>query len=120
MNFYIFLLSIIVCACTNKSTNQEVSIHSTETNYLQEFGYLYNDDIYILEVHYPETLQAIIKKDPLSLEQVLILHQIGINDSRIIHLIKYTSSYFMLTADDVVYLQLKGVSLKLINHLIEM
>lgn len=120
MKRYLFILATFLASCTANKTSTSMIIESGQALELRQFGFLYDDDLYVLEVHYPDTLATIINREQLSVDQLLSLHEIGANDTQIINIIKYTKSIFILSADDVVFLQLKGVSLTLINYLIEM
>ncbi len=79
---------------------------------------LNKDEILVLEIHYPDVLQKIYIQEELKVKDILILHEVGIKEHILIHLIKYTSSNFVLTADDVVTMQLEGVPYSVIQFMI--
>ena len=114
----LILIPLIVSCGGCKKNGSYCSFTKTHERSLKALK-LSNDDALVLEVHYPVLLKKILSQRPLSVPEVLILHEIGISSDNIIHVIKYTSSVYTLSTEDVVNLQLGGVPFEVINYMIE-
>jgi hypothetical protein len=117
----LLLLALIpfLASCNSKKTDETAVLHTHQNDDSLRLARLSHDEIFILEIHYPVILKKILIGENLRVREVITLHKIGLNGEALIHLIKYTGSIFMLTADDVVKLQLRGVPLTVINLMIE-
>ncbi|MCH9617749.1 MAG: hypothetical protein SP4CHLAM5_06840 [Chlamydiia bacterium] len=117
----LLLLALIpfLGSCNSKKEDKTAILHTHHHNDSLRLSRLSHDEIFILEMHYPVILKKILIGENLRVREVITLHEIGLRDEALIHLIKYTGSIFMLTADDVVKLQLGGVPLQVINLMIE-
>ncbi len=117
--FAIFFLSVVLHSCSkNTETSVSKSLQQSSGREISAIK-LNPDDLLVLELHYPDLLQKLLIQEELTVTDIVILNEIGIKEDVLIHLIKYTSSNFMLTASDVVTLQLEGVPYSVINFMIE-
>lgn len=118
MKRFLFLSLSLLAACHNAKQEDTVTIHSQVESLQLKKARLSQDDILLLEVHYPVTLEKILFSSALDVNDILILNEIGLKIDALIHIIKYTGSNFMLTTEDVVKLQLGGVPIPVINLMI--
>ena len=113
-------LLIVVVFTSCSQTKESVSSKNIEqqSQRLIQAIKLNKDEILVLEIHYPDVLQKIYIQEELKVKDILILHEVGVKEHILIHLIKYTSSNFVLTADEVVTMQLEGVPYSVIQFMI--
>jgi ABC-type Fe3+-citrate transport system substrate-binding protein len=117
--FAIFFMSVALHSCSkNAETSVSKGLQHHSGREISAIK-LNPDDLLVLELHFPDLLQKLLIQEELTVNDIVILHEIGIKEDVLIHLIKYTSSNFMLTASDVVTLQLEGVPYSVINFMIE-
>ncbi|MCH9621190.1 MAG: hypothetical protein S4CHLAM20_06070 [Chlamydiia bacterium] len=116
---YLFLI-IFFTSCGSYTTSATTgSVQKKKSERTLRAARLSNDDLLILEAHYPAVLRKILIQKPLNVKDVVILHEIGLQSEVLIHIIKYTKSVYMLTTDDIVTMQLGGVPFEVINFMIE-
>lgn len=119
MRLIILALIPFLAACHSDQNEDTAILHTYSNNDSLKLANLNNEDIFILEVHYPVILEKIVRGKTLAVREIITLHEIGLSEELLTHLIKYTGSIYMLTADDVVQLQLGGVPKTVINLMIE-
>lgn len=119
MRLLLIALIPLIGSCASKKENDTAILHTHQTDESIRLARLTQDDVFILEVHYPIILQKIVAGNALKVRDIITLHEIGLDGEALTHLIKYTGSIFILTAEDVVKLQLGGVPLTVINLMIE-
>jgi hypothetical protein len=103
-----FFITLLLClSCSQERASSLIkSLHQSNKQIVQKI-HLTEDDLLILEIHYPHLLEKII------------LHEIGLKENVLIHVLKYTDSHFILSADEVVLLQLEGVPSSVIHFMID-
>ena len=119
MKKYILFIITILLSCQNNVAEHHTSLISRDKEKIIRSLQLSDEELIILDEHYPDTLRTILLQNTLTLDEILILHEIGISKDIIIHLIKYTNSSYHLTTDDLVTLQLKGVPREIITIMIK-
>ena len=73
----------------------------------------------LLEKTSPATLQNIQQGSSLSIQDIIRLHEAGINDEIIMQYIHHTKTSYRLSHDTIRQLQQAGSSQKLINYIID-
>lgn len=114
------LLSIVFftwsCQKTISSGTQSCSMKMNPTK--AQMLALSEQDITLLDEHHPEILRKIHKREKISMQDVIAMHEIFISPDSMILIIEYTKSLFTLSTSDVIRLQAEGVPFKVINYMI--
>ena len=76
------------------------------------------EDIFYLNQESPNILHKIDRGDCLSVDDILVMHEVGVSADSMIQILVYTKTKFELSTSDVIRLQMEGVSFKVINHMI--
>jgi hypothetical protein len=115
-----FFITLLLClSCSQERASSLIkSLHQSNKQIVQKI-HLTEDDLLILEIHYPHLLEKIILQEGLGVKDIIILHEIGLKENVLIHVLKYTDSHFILSADEVVLLQLEGVPSSVIHFMID-
>ena len=71
-----------------------------------------------VEHHNPQTLNRVDRGEQLSISDVISLHKAGLRDSKIIDLIRRTSSRYRLNTYQINRLEKAGVSQRVINYML--
>lgn len=108
---------LISCSQTSSgfSRNETVTTLAMKAHLLR----LSSEDIQVLSLHSPKTLNKIMKGDCICLEELIKMHEAGLSPESLVLIIDHTKSRFTLTTSDVIRLQMEGIPFKVINHLIK-
>lgn len=105
------------CGSTSApSTRQPVVTHGSAKAHILSLS---AEDIFYLNQQSPAILKKIDRGEKVDLEDVIMMHEAGVSAESIIAIIDFTATHFELNTNDVIRLQMEGVSFKVINHMIQ-
>lgn len=111
-------ISSIITGCGSSSNSTSSQAVITSGSAKAHILSLSAEDIFYLNQQSPFVLKKIDKGECLDLDDVVAMHEAGVSAESIIAIIDFTHTSFELNTNDVIRLQMEGVSFKVINHLI--
>lgn len=104
------------CTKTGQNPSQisSLQLHRSQRNIIS----LPEEDLQLLKNHDPQILTKIRELAQITIDDIIVMQQLGFTSDMLILIINYTESRFQLSTIDVLRLQAEGVSFKVINYMI--
>ena len=113
------LAAPIITSCNKSSSSTAQQAIITPGSARAHMLALSHEDIFYLNQQSPMILNKIDRGDRLNIDDIIMMHEVGVSPSSMISIIDYTNTRFELTTSDVIRLQMEGVSFRVINHMIQ-
>ncbi len=111
-------ISCSVLGCQNTSYSTKGNTEITSTSAKAHMLSLSAEDLFYLNQQSPMILQKIEKGESINLDDVINMHEAGVTAESIIAVIDFTHTKFEINTNDVIRLQMEGISFKVINYMI--
>ncbi len=118
------LLSLATCLTIIASCNHSSSTTSSQAvispgSARAHMLCLSPEDIFYLNQESPKILQKIDRGEKLTIDDIIVMHGVGVSPDSMIQILQFTKTKFELNTNDVIRLQMEGVPYKVINYMIQ-